>query len=79
MDFSVVVPVYNNAQSLPELVRRLLKACQAVSQQFELLFVNDGSRDNSLSILNKLAETDLRVKVIGLSRNFGQHPAISSV
>ena len=78
MDFSVVVPVYNNAQSLPELVRRLLKACQAVSQQFELLFVNDGSRDNSLSILNKLAETDLRVKVIGLSRNFGQHPAISA-
>lgn len=77
-EFSVVLPVYNNAQALPELVRRLLQSCRTVSDAFELLFVNDGSRDDSLRILHALADTDPRVKVIGLSRNFGQHPAISA-
>jgi glycosyltransferase involved in cell wall biosynthesis len=76
MDFSIVLPVYNNAQSLPELVVRLIRTCESLSSQFELLFINDGSRDDSLQVLHQLADADIRVKVIGLSRNFGQHPAI---
>ncbi len=78
MDFSVILPVYNNALSLPELVARLIRTCETLSSQFELLFVDDGSRDNSLQVLHHLADADTRVKVIGLSRNFGQHPAISA-
>jgi len=78
MDLSVVLPVYNNAASLPELVPRLMESCQMISQNYELLFVNDGSHDDSLRILNEFADVEKRVKVICLSRNFGQHPAISA-
>lgn len=78
IDFSVVLPVYNNSLALPELVWRLINTCTSMSSQFELLFINDGSRDDSLQILCQLAEADTRIKVIGLSRNFGQHPAISA-
>jgi glycosyltransferase involved in cell wall biosynthesis len=75
---SVVIPVYNNAGALKELSARLVAACEAISPGFEIIFVNDGSRDDSLRVLRELASTDSRIKVIGLSRNFGQHPAISA-
>jgi glycosyltransferase involved in cell wall biosynthesis len=78
MDISVVLPVYNNAASLPELVKRLTESCQMISPNYELLFVNDGSHDGSLQILHEFADVESRVKVICLSRNFGQHPAISA-
>jgi glycosyltransferase involved in cell wall biosynthesis len=78
IELSVVLPVYNNAGALRDLALRLVSVCTAVSPAFELIFVNDGSRDESLQVLRKLAAEESRVKVIGLSRNFGQHPAISA-
>ena len=78
IDISVILPVYNNSASLPELARRLIASCQEITLDFELIFVNDGSLDDSLRILNLLADVEERVKVISLSRNFGQHPAISA-
>jgi len=78
MDLSVILPIYNNAASLPELIQRLTKTCQMISLDYELLFINDGSHDDSLRILNEFADVDLCIKVICLSRNFGQHPAISA-
>lgn len=73
---SVLIPVYNNEATLRPLAARLAAALSG--QAYELVFVNDGSRDGSWPILRDLAAVDPRVKVIGFSRNFGQHPAIAA-
>jgi len=74
---SIVVPVYHNATSLPDLlVRFQALAARNASDRFEFVFVDDGSRDNSFEVLERLAGTDARVRVIKLSRNFGSNPAL---
>lgn len=73
---SVVIPVFNNDATLRELNERLHTTLLTYTRSYEILFVNDGSRDKSLSILKELAAEYQKVKVINLSRNFGQHPAI---
>lgn len=78
MDLSIILPVFNNAASLPELVSRLISTCDQLLLEYELLFINDGSKDESELILSDLADSCDRVKLINLSRNFGQHPAISA-
>jgi glycosyltransferase involved in cell wall biosynthesis len=75
-EISVVIPVYNNAPVLRELTVRLLATLGQLSQAYEIIYVNDGSLDNSLAILRELAVETPSIKVINLSRNFGQHPAI---
>jgi len=76
LDISVVIPVYNNSGSLRELTARLVEVLAGCSNNYEIIFVNDGSRDSSLSLLKTLAAETSTVRVINLSRNFGQHPAI---
>ena len=77
MKTSVVVPVYNEEGNLPELLRRLSEVMDATGEPYELVFVDDGSRDGSLSILKQAAaERPDRVRVLELARNFGQHQAI---
>lgn len=71
---SVVVPVFGNQQTLEPLYHRLTD-CLA-GRRFEILFVNDASPDESLQILRRLAQTDLRVGCISLSTNRGQNPAV---
>ena len=74
---SIVVPVYHNASSLPDLLVELQKvADKNPADDFEFIFVDDGSGDNSFDVLNQLAETELRMRIIKLSRNFGSNPAI---
>jgi glycosyltransferase involved in cell wall biosynthesis len=73
---SVVAPVYNNATALSELSSRLEATLGGSFSNYEVLFINDGSRDDSLKLLKKLAQNNSHLKVINLSRNFGQHPAI---
>lgn len=72
---SVVVPVYNSESSLDELVRRLQEALGSRSQPFEILLVNDGSRDDSWAVIRRLAERE-GIRGINLMRNFGQHNAL---
>lgn len=77
MKISVVVPVYHNASSLPQLHQRLADvAAQITQSEFEFLFVDDGSRDDSFGVLKTLATDDSRVKVLRLVRNFGSNAAI---
>ncbi len=76
IDVSVVVPVYNNAATVAELAQRIFSALPTLS--VEIVFVNDGSRDGSLAVLRQLAASNPLVRVLSLSRNFGQHPAISA-
>jgi dolichol-phosphate mannosyltransferase len=73
---SILVPVYNNADTLNELATRIDAALPGTD--YEVVFVNDGSLDRSAEILQNLARNNNRLKVIFLSRNFGQHPAISA-
>lgn len=74
---SVVVPVYFNSHTLPALLERLrLVADQVPSSQFEFVFVDDGSRDNSFEILSAASALDPRVRAIRLSRNFGSNIGI---
>lgn len=73
---SVVVPVYNSAPTLPALVRRLAPVLQATAQPFELILVNDGSRDRSWETIEELSRQHDWVRGIGFMRNYGQHNAL---
>ena len=73
---SVVVSVYNEEQALPAFYETTRPSLESLPWDYELLFVDDGSRDRSLSILEKLAEENPRVKVISFSRNFGHEAAM---
>ena len=72
--FSVALPVYNEAGILDQLHALLTKACSAVGDDYQILYVDDGSRDRTPEVLAALAADDPHVTVVTLSRNFG-HPA----
>jgi glycosyltransferase involved in cell wall biosynthesis len=76
MDISVVIPVYNEAEALPDLHRALTATLDRLAQSAEIIFVDDGSTDGSSAALDALAETDPRVQVLHLSRNYGQTAAL---
>lgn len=69
---SIVIPVYNDEDVLDELVRRLIPVAETLSEDFEVIFIDDGSRDQSWKILVKLQKSNPNLKVIKLARNFGQ-------
>lgn len=73
---SVVVPVFNNAGTLDPLIDRLVANLEPLGQPFELLFVDDASRDESLALLRRRAKADARVRVLAMRRNFGGQSAI---
>ena len=77
-DISVIVPIYNEQQIIHELYNRLQKTVAQISDNYELIFVNDGSKDNSLQVLLKLTELDPRVFYINFSRNFGHQIAVTA-
>ncbi|MBV9860318.1 MAG: glycosyltransferase family 2 protein [Alphaproteobacteria bacterium] len=76
MDISIVIPVYDEAEALPDLFSRLTEALDQLPQSYEIIFTNDGSRDGSAAILDRFAEVDQRVRVVHLSRNYGQTAAL---
>ncbi len=77
MYLSVVSPVYNEYENLPYLYDAMVKALENIND-WELILVNDGSKDNSMDRLRELAAKDSRVKVISFRRNFGQTAAIAA-
>ncbi len=78
IDISVVIPIYNEAQIIKELHARLVSTVAQISENYELIFVNDGSKDHSFLELLKLTEIDSRVVYINLSRNFGHQIAVTA-
>nr|WP_317347769.1 glycosyltransferase family 2 protein [uncultured Blautia sp.] len=75
--YSVVVPVYNSEHTLEELYTRLEKVFrETIKEEFELILVDDGSKDRSFEVMQGLRKKDQRVKIIQMARNFGQHPAL---
>jgi len=78
MELSVVIPILNEADALGELYRSIHTHLQSSSYEFEIIFVDDGSSDKSLEILKDISIKDGRVRIISLSRNFGQTSALSA-
>jgi glycosyltransferase involved in cell wall biosynthesis len=73
---SVIVPVYNSAEMLPELSARLEQVFRAADKPFELILVNDGSRDRSWEVIQELAEKKPWIRGLCMMRNYGQHNAL---
>jgi undecaprenyl-phosphate 4-deoxy-4-formamido-L-arabinose transferase len=73
---SVVIPVYNEESNLEPLHERLASVLGDLGQPYEVIFVDDGSRDGSLEILRRLQEKQDAIRVIQLNRNYGQHAAV---
>ena len=73
---SVVIPVYNGAATLPAVINRLLPVLQEVGAPFEIILVNDGSRDGSWATIESLARQRPEIKGVDLMRNYGQHNAL---
>lgn len=78
MKLSILVPVYNEAQSLPQLFSELKEVLTALAHPYEIIAVNDGSRDDSGAVLAALARGDARIKVVDLFVNSGQTAALRS-
>ena len=75
---SIVVPAYNEQEVLPEFHRRLCGVLAQLEGGSEIVYVNDGSRDNTLAVLHELRRNDARVAVVDLSRNFGKEIALTA-
>ena len=76
MELSIVTTLYCSAPHLGEFYCRIRSEAERITDDYEIVFVNDGSPDNSLDIAVSLHEQDQRVRVVDLSRNFGQHTAM---
>src|SRR5262245_52721908 len=78
MDLSVVIPIKDERDNLPLLHQQLRAALDPRGLHYEMVFVDDGSTDDSFAVLDRLAASDPRVKVVQLRRNYGQTPALQA-
>jgi len=78
MELSIVVPVFNEAESLPRLHEEISSLAEAQGYRLEIIFVDDGSTDGSWSVIRRLAQSDVRVRGIRFRRNFGKAAALSA-
>jgi glycosyltransferase involved in cell wall biosynthesis len=76
MDFSVVIPLYNEEQNLPLLQERLHTVCEGTSRSYEIIYIDDGSTDSSLEILKKIKENHPAVRFVSYRKNQGQSSAL---
>jgi len=77
-DLTIVIPLLNEAESLPELHRRIVESCESFGRDFDILFVDDGSRDGSWDVIQDLGENDKRVSGLQLRKNYGKSAALSA-
>jgi glycosyltransferase involved in cell wall biosynthesis len=75
---SIVAPAYNEERNIAAFLAAIVPVLESIGETFEIIFVNDGSRDNTLAMLAAAASQDPRVKVVGLARNFGKDVALSA-
>jgi glycosyltransferase involved in cell wall biosynthesis len=75
---SIIVPIYNEASNLPLLYKELTMHTEPLPYEFEMLFVDDGSADDSVAVVRHCAKHDRRVRLIQLARNFGKEAAMSA-
>src|SRR5258708_36136471 len=78
MLLSIVIPVYNETESLPALLQTLNSVLPGMNCDYEIVFVDDGSKDNTLGFLTQAAAQDRRIKTVKFSRNFGHQVAVTA-
>lgn len=78
LDISVVIPLYNEEESIPELYQKLTAVLEEYNRPYEIIIVDDGSKDGSFPLLRQLALEDQRLRVVRFRRNFGQTAAFSA-
>ena len=78
MELSVIIPVFNESQNIFPLVERLKPILEEITQEYEIIFVNDGSKDDTLFKIKSLAQTESRIKYIDFTRNFGHQIAVTA-
>jgi len=78
ISYSIVVPFYNEQESIPALYLKITEVMDAVGEPYEMVFVDDGSRDETYKILQEIYEHDRRVNLVRLRRNFGQTAALKA-
>jgi len=79
MDLSIVIPIWNGEENIKRVYERLIEVLERLPLgDYELLYIDDGSTDRTLSLLKGLRENDKRVKIIKFAKNFGQHAALSA-
>ena len=78
VDISVVIPIYNEEENIKDLHAKLTNVLPSITENYEIIFVDDGSTDNSFNILKEINTEDKKVKAIKFRRNFGQSAAISA-
>lgn len=77
MQISIVVPCYNEEESCKPFLKRIIPILESLNKSFEIIFINDGSKDKTLEILKEEGKKDNRLKIIDLSRNFGKEAALT--
>lgn len=75
---SILCPCYNEEKAIPVFIRRITEIISKIPEQFEIVFVNDGSTDSTLELLRKYQADDSRMKVVDFSRNFGKEAALTA-
>ena len=75
---SVIVPLYNEEDSVPHMHARICEALDPIGISYEMLFVNDGSKDKTLDVAKAISETDPKLRVVELRKNYGQTPAMAA-
>jgi glycosyltransferase involved in cell wall biosynthesis len=78
LDLSLVIPVYNEAENLEILYREIKSSCENLGKSYEVIFIDDGSTDDSALVLTKIRKQHPAVKIIKLRKNFGQTAALSA-
>lgn len=78
MDISVVIPLYNEEESLPELAEWIERVMKANGFSYEILFIDDGSTDRSFEVIKRLAEGNEAIRAVSFSRNYGKSPALNT-
>ncbi|AKV67651.1 MULTISPECIES: glycosyltransferase family 2 protein [Microcystis] len=76
--YSLIIPIYNEEETIPELYRRVSDVMDSLDDSVELILINDGSRDRSLNLMRELQERDARVCYISFARNFGHQAAVTA-
>lgn len=78
LDLSIIIPVFNEEENLPILYQEIKEALAPLQKSYEIIFIDDGSQDNSFAVLKEIQALDAGVKIIRLRRNFGQTAALSA-
>lgn len=78
INVSVVIPIYNEEEILQELYKRITENVKKIADNYEIIFVNDGSKDNSINLIKEISIKDNSVKYINFTRNFGHQTAVTS-